>query len=245
MMRLGGEMTEEPIKLFAKRSERIPQREDADDVGEAALELLKKVPLVGDTTAYILSLFFNPFEQRRDDWFKELADDLDDLSHTVQGCTAENLVKDPAFVSATIQATRIAIGTHNKEKRKYLRNALLNIAKGTTSDEIMQQLFLNAIEAFTPAHVKALNLIWRGAGLKIRWDENKIPMQGRNYGAAIGLLAAELTGQPALTGAVLADLRARGFSNLAGPDQVFPQGGIITNLGVAFLKFVLSPEDLP
>lgn len=237
-------MAEEPIKLFAKRSERYPRRDDTEGAGETALEVLRSLP-GGSFPAYMLSLFFNPFEQRRDEWFKELADGLEDLETTVEGFRLENAVKNPAFISAVNQATRAAIGTHQLEKRRYLRNALLNIAKGTTSDEIKQQIFLNAIEAFTPAHVKALNLIWRGAGMKLHWDENSIPIGQRNYGAALGILAPEVKGQPSLMTAIFADLRNRGFSSLGTAETSFPQGGINTNLGIEFLNFVLSPEDLP
>jgi hypothetical protein len=238
-------MSEEPIKLFAKRSERLPQPDDAEKAGETALEVLKKLPIVGDSAAYIISLFFNPFQERRDEWFKELADGLEELEAKVAGFNVEDLPRNEAFVSATIQATRIATGTHQKEKREYLRNALLNIATGKTPDEIKQQIFLNAIESFSTAHVKALNVIWRGPALKIGWDENSIPIPRRNYGAAIGIVAPEIKGESSLIGAILADLRNRGFSNLNGPDLSFPQGGIVTNLGVEFLNFVLSPDDLP
>lgn len=78
----------------------------------------------------------------------------------------------------------------------------------------------------------------------IGWDQNSIGMRQRNYGAAIGVLAPELKGQADVIGAVIAELRNRGFSNLSGPDLSFPQGGQITGLGAAFMNFVLSPEDL-
>ena len=136
------------------------------------------------------------------------------------------------------------MSTDQREKSEYLRNALLNIATGKSTDEVKQQIFLNAIEAFAPAHVKALDVMWRGAGWKIPWDQNSIGMRQRNYGAAIGVLAPELKGQADVIGAVIAELRNRGLSNLSGPDLSFPQGGQITGLGAAFMNFVLSPEDL-
>jgi hypothetical protein len=235
-------MAEDTIKLFAKRSERFPQRDDSGQAGEFALEALKKVPLVGDVTAYITSLFFDPFEERRNEWFKELADAFEELESDVEGMKAGKLFESPAFVTAAIQATRIAVGTHQAEKRAYLRNALLSIAKGLTTDETKQHMFLNAVDAFTPAHVKALNLLWRGAVAGINWDLNSIPMGQRNYGAAIGILAPEVKGQPSFISAILADLRNRGFSMLGSADLSFPQGGVITNLGIEFLSFVMSPE---
>jgi len=69
-------MAEEPIKLFANRSELYPQRDDTEIARDIALEVVKKIPLVGNATAYIVSLFSDPFEHRRDEWFKELADAL-------------------------------------------------------------------------------------------------------------------------------------------------------------------------
>ena len=239
-------MAEDPIKLFATRGELYPQPTEADAAQAIARAGIAAIPIIGGPINQLLSLVLAPaVARRRDEWFKELADALEDMEKRVAGLKLEDLVGNEAFVSATIQATVIAIRTHQREKRKYLRNALLNIAKGVTPDEIKQQFFLNAIEAFSVAHITALNVIWRGGGLKIAWDENSIPILQRTYGAAIGISAPEVKGQMALIGAILADLRNRGFSNLAGPDLAFPQGGTITNLGIEFLNFVLSPADLP
>jgi len=239
-------MAEDPIKLFATRAERYPEPAEADTAQAIAKAGIAAIPVIGVPINQVLSLVLTPaVGRRRDEWLKELADALDEMEKEVAGFRIEKLADDEAFVSATIQATLIAIGTHQREKREYPRNALLNIAKGITSDEIKQQVFLNAIEAFTPTHIKALNVIWRGSGLNIGWDKNSIPMMQRTYGAAIEILAPEVKGQTSLIGAVLADLRNRGFSNLGGPDLAFPQGAIITNLGIEFLNFVLSPEDLP
>lgn len=239
-------MAEDPIKLFATRAERYPEPTETDTAQAIAKAGIAAIPVIGGPINQILSLVLTPaVGRRRDEWLKELADALDQTEKRVAGFRIEKLADNEAFISATIQATLIAIGTHQREKREYLRNALLNIAKGITSDEIKQQFFLNAIEAFAPTHVKALNVIWRGGGLNIGWDKNSIPMTQRTYGAAIGLLAPEVNGQTSLIGAVLADLRNRGFSNLGGQDLAFPQGGMITNLGIEFLNFVLSPEDLP
>lgn len=239
-------MAEDPIKLFATRAERYPEPTEADTAQAIARAGIAAIPVIGGPINQVLSLVLAPaVGRRRDEWLKELADALDQMEKHVAGFRVEKLADNEAFVSATIQATLIAIGTHQREKREYLRNGLLNIAKGITSDEIKQQVFLNAIEEFTPAHIKALNVIWRGGGLNIGWDKNSIPMMQRTYSSAIEILVPEVKGQTSLIGAVVADLRNRGFSNLGAPDLAFPQGGIITNLGIEFLKFVLSPENLP
>ena len=56
-------LAEALLKIFATRAERFPQPDDSDIASGAILELLKKVPVAGDATAYILSLFFNPFRR--------------------------------------------------------------------------------------------------------------------------------------------------------------------------------------
>jgi hypothetical protein len=234
-------MTEDPIKLLARRSQRFPQADDGDTLRAAIERGIEQVPVFGPATSFVMSRFWVPGATRRlEEWLKEFADDFD---RHCKSCSVENLVQDEAFISASIQAARIAVGTHRKEKREYLRNALLNIAIGKAPDEVKQQMFLNAIEAFTPAHVQALDLIWRAGGVTIPWDGNSIALRQRTYGTAVGLLVPEVAGQPSLIGAIFADLRNRGFSTLGGPDQSFPQGGLMTNLGVEFMTFVMSPGE--
>jgi hypothetical protein len=93
--------------------------------------------------------------------------------------------------------------------------------------------------------VRVLDLLWKGAGKKIVWDHLNVPLSQRTYGMAIQVVAPELKHDPGLIAAVLADLRNRGFSGFGNADLHFPQGPQITNLGIEFLGFVLSPEDLP
>jgi len=175
-----------------------------------------------------------------EEWLKEFADDFD--THC-EGCKVENIVQDEAFISASVQIARIVVSTHQREKLDYLRNALLNIAVGRGVGEVKQQVFLNAIEAFTPAHVKILNLIWRS--LNPGWDKHSVPLNLRTYSKAIELLVPELNGQPAVIEAVVADLRNRGLTLMSNADISFPQGGLMTNLTAEFLRFVLNPQDLP
>ncbi len=242
-------MSEEPIKLFSSMSERYPQPSDADAVHAAARGLISLIPLVGSPIDELLSLVLAPsVSRRRDDWLKELADVVEETKRRMDGFKIEDLAQNEAFVSATIQATRIAAGTHKEEKRKILRNALLNIALGTGPDEDTQQIFLNIVDAFTASHVRVLDVLWRGPGLiagKTLWDQNRVPINVRNYGTAIELLVPELKGQGTLAEYILTDLRSRGFTQLNSLTMNFPQGGTITNMGVQFMLFVLHPDERP
>ncbi len=229
-----------------ERSLDVPRKEPADYVIEVTRATISSIPKWWAAPAAELFglVIGSPLERRRDEFLEDLATVVRETASRVDNLEPEKLASNEAFVSATLHAARIAMNTHQREKRAYLRNALLNIALGKSTDELKQQVFLNAVEAFTPAHVKALELIWRGAGRRIPWDENSIGMGHRNYGSALGILVPEVRGQPSLLTAIFADLRSRGFSTLGGPEQNFPQGGVITNLGIEFLSFILSPEDL-
>jgi hypothetical protein len=72
--------------------------------------------------------------------YQEILDiGLDRLEAKVEGFKVENLQHDEEFVSAVIEASRLAISTHKQEKREALRNALLNIALHRSTDEDQQQ----------------------------------------------------------------------------------------------------------
>jgi hypothetical protein len=195
-------MVEDPSKLFATMSERYPQPGEADAVHAATRGLVSLIPGAGGAIDELLSLVLAPsVSRRRDEWLKELADVVEEMKARIDDFKIEDLAQNEAFVSATIHATRIAAGTHKEEKRKILRNALLNIALGTGPDEDTQQIFLNVVDAFTASHVRVLDVLWRGAGLmagKPLWDQNSVPINARNYASAIEILVPELKGQGAL-----------------------------------------------
>jgi hypothetical protein len=241
-------MPEEPVKLFSTMSERYPQPDSADTVHAAARGLISLIPGAGGPIDELLALVLAPsVSRRRDDWFRELADLVEEIKKRIDGFKVEYLAENEEFVSATIQATRIAAGTHKEEKRRILRNALLNIALGTGPDEDTQEIFLNIVDAFTASHVRVLDVLWRGAGriTGTLWEQSRVPMNARNYGSAIEVLVPELKGQGALAEYILIDLRNRGFTQLNSLSNSFPQGGTISNIGVQFMRFVLHPDERP
>lgn len=227
-------MLEEPI---ASRAEQYP-KSDRDDVAQGVVRAaLDAIPFVGGPITELLTLVLSPaVQRRRDEWFKDLADAVEQLEKTVEGFRIENLAKNESFVSATIQATRIALATHHQEKRGMLRNALLNIALGKAApNEDLQQVYLTAIEAFTPSHVKVLNFLWKGS--------RSLQAPITNYGQAIESALPELRGQSNFLQYIMNDLRNRGFSNLSGPSAAHPQNPAITNLGIQFLTFIAAPQE--
>jgi hypothetical protein len=240
-------MAEEPIKLFARRSERYPQPNEIDAARSALERIAEQIPVLGLTTTHVIAQFLIPgVEQRREAWFKELADDLDDLKDSAAGFRIESLAENESFVSATIQATRIALSAHQREKREMLRNGLLRIALGNGPGDDLEQTFLRAIEEFTPSHVKILYTLWAGVrdlSNKGLWDNYSKRFDIPSYGAAVRLLFPEIQ-DTGLMEYMMRDLSRRGFSNVSDPGATFPMGSIVTNMGIGFLNFVIAPEKL-
>ncbi|HYK36171.1 hypothetical protein [Alloacidobacterium sp.] len=237
-------MAEDTTKLFATRSERYPQPSDTDKARDALEKIVQQIPVLGPATVHVIAQFLVPgVERRREEWFKELADDFDCLKEKVNGFI-ENLAQNEAFVTATIQATRIAIGTHQADKRRLLRNALLNIATSTAFSEDMQHIYLQWIEEFTSSHVKILHFLWTAVSRLAAANGGTLP-RGRSFQDVLDESEPDFRNKGELTGQILNDLKSRGL--VTGPQSMnfpFPQQ-VVTNQGGNFLQFVLRPEDIP
>jgi hypothetical protein len=98
-------MAEDPITVFSSRSERYPEPDETDAIQGGARAALSAIPVIGGTVTEILSMVLAPaVSRRRDEWFKELADGLDELEKKVDGFEVEKLAGNEQFVSAVIQA---------------------------------------------------------------------------------------------------------------------------------------------
>ncbi|HEV2499884.1 MAG TPA: hypothetical protein VGY31_09930 [Terriglobia bacterium] len=238
-------MAEKPITLFDSLSERYPERDDTDSMHRGMRAVIAAAPFGGSVNELLSAVLTPPLVRRRDEWFKELAGRLEKLEGKVDGFKIEKLADNEQFVSATVQATRIALATHQQEKRKMLQNALLKIAVGDGPGDEMQQVYLNAVETFLPSHIKVLRALWSGTQELINKHHVKPTELGNllNYGNLIRRLVPELEGHDGLVQCIITDLRSRGFSTLSGPEAGFPGGSVVTNVGINFLRFLMEPEE--
>ena len=99
-------------------------REVVERIGEAALG---SVPVVGAALAvtFVTALGWR-LEQRREKWFTQLAEGVEELRERVEGLDLETLADNDLFVDAVVTATRTVEHTHQEEKIAALRNAVLN-----------------------------------------------------------------------------------------------------------------------
>lgn len=252
-------MAQEPIKLFAKRSERYPEPEEVDLIHGGARALLSTLPVLGGPLTEVLSILLAPaVSRRRDEWIKELADALDELQQKLEGFRTEDLVQDEAFVSAMIRASRAAIGTHRQDKRRHLRNGLMNIAAGRAADEEWHDILMQLVEDLTPIHIRLL-----------RYFDNPYQFVSREYAAQVnsefqahGIARApspisemekslpDLGDNRSLYEPVLHDLHARRllhspleiYDDALLPDEHGPFQRRTTPLGSRLIAFISEPD---
>lgn len=178
-------------------------------------------------------------------WGQETAEALEELSAKVDGLTPEKLQSNPAFITAVAHASQAVGRTHQEEKRRWLRNAVLNVAAERAPDDDLQLMFFNAVDEFTPWHVKVLDLFRDPTAKGVSPDT-------WSAGSRVHVVDAhfpELRQRRDLVSAIVHDLHARGFlavDNLA--TMVSGRGmveKITTPMGDEFLDFVVSDACPP
>jgi hypothetical protein len=114
------------------------------------------IPLVGGAVVELVGLVTPPLERRRQRWMQEIADAITQIAQTTPH-TFRGLEEDDAFLSAFAQALPAAIRTHQEEKLRALRNAVVNTAIGTGGlSHDLPTTFIRFVDEMTPAHLRLL-----------------------------------------------------------------------------------------
>ncbi len=192
----------------------LPRPTGWDHAHLALKAALSAVPVFGSPAAELFAAIITPpLARRRDEWLQSLAEGLAVLQERVKGFKVESLAHNEVFVSAALQASRVALQTHQEEKLKALRNALLNIAIGRAPDEDQQAMFLSYLETLTSWHIRMLKFF--DAPLRLAAERGI-----RTDYSFVGALAhpleeayPELRGRRDFYDQITRDLRARGFLN--------------------------------
>jgi hypothetical protein len=191
------------------------------------------------------TLLASPINARRDEWFEDIATELHDLIAKVEGLSMEKLCEDPSFITTILAASRIAIGTHQKEKREALRNAVLNAALGHEPDEDFRVIFLSWVERFTPWHLKLLKLFANPTSLAKQTGFAPSGSLGSMEQLIEGVYA-DLRGQKDFYYLLCKDLESVGLMQ-GGLGVTMTSSGMfqrrITPIGDRFLEFIIEPSQ--
>lgn len=120
-------------------------------VGKAALQA---IPLGGSALELIGLAIGPPLERRRNEWMGEVADGLRGAEVAI-----EQLAQRVDLLDTFIEASRAALGTASSEKRRALRNAVVNTAIGLEPGEALRRMLLQLVERLTPLHLQTLRVL--------------------------------------------------------------------------------------
>lgn len=111
-------------------------------------------------TAVFGSILSPTLNARREKWFSELQKGFDELKNKVKGFDPEKSLQNDEVVTVVLQATQIAMRTHNEEKLQILRNAVLNTALKIDIIEDEKSMFFNIVDDLTPIDIAVLRTFY-------------------------------------------------------------------------------------
>lgn len=204
------------------------------DIAHAVVKAgIGSVPVVGSAAAEFFQMLITPpLEKRREEWMQAVSEKLMVLEE--KGVAVEALQENEQFISTLMQATQIAMRTHQREKIDALRNAVLNAAKPQPPGEALQQIFLNLIDSMTEWHLRMLKLF-----------HNPPPVHGLSMGGLSSVLEhhyPDLRGKRDFYDQVWKDLYLRGLVSTEHMHTTMSEMGLrqqrTTTMGAQFLAFV-------
>lgn len=208
------------------------------------------IPGVGGLLSAAAVLFAKglraPLERRERAYVESIAVGVEALRGQV--ANIEERVSSDAFLTAFLHAGHISMRTHQPDKRKALRNAVLNVAAGAAPDDDLQIVFLSFIDQFTPWHLRLLTYL----DAPVAWmEQHGVPIPPNPHLDGITLVDyafPELNVRRSSTIAFLDQLATQGLLRGDWNKQATYRGspgtpGVsrISDLGKQFLAFIASP----
>jgi hypothetical protein len=230
-----------------KREKPRPSKEDV--IYALTKSGVSQIPIVGASAAEILALVVAPpLQKRRDEWIESIGEGLKKLEETVEGFKIEELANNEKFITTVAHASQAAIRTHQKEKLKALRNAVLNAALPNSPEEDLQLMFLSFVDSLTPSHLIILSFFENPK----EWGEKHGITYPTHYlagspSAALEHAFPEFRGKRELYDVFIKDLFSRSLMRTESIHTTTTATGmfapLITDLGKQFLKFITSPIE--
>jgi hypothetical protein len=148
------------------------------------------VPVSVPVSDFLAALLDPPVSKRKDDWVRLIAERLVALEGKAGGLNLEDLQRNERFVSAVLQATNIAMRTHQREKLEALANAVMRTAAPSPAEnaassgaptahgssdaasakleDAISHMFMHLVDRVTPSHMSLLSYFdhsfkWREA----------------------------------------------------------------------------------
>ncbi len=158
------------------------------------------------------------------------------LEQKGEGQSPEKLAANEAFITTLLHAIQATTRSHEKEKLRALRNAVLNSALSTAPGEDMQLIFINLLDSMTASHIRMLMLLNNPESFlkDIIWDDDAFhvkkyireafPEMDQNFSMII-----------------VQQLIERGLIEVEFDTRYYKSNNFTTDLGNELLQFIKSP----
>jgi hypothetical protein len=172
------------------------------------------------------------------------------LQTRVEGIETGSLLENQEFVSTLFQASAVAVREHRREKLEALKNAVLNTAVTTNSDEDEHALFLSWVEDLTPWHLRLLKFFDDKEGTA--GQRGKLPFPGWTAGGVSTVLEhvyPELVGRRSMYDLIATDLHGRSLIKIDSLHSTGTREGYMlarqtSDIGQRFIAFISEPPQL-
>lgn len=119
---------------------------------------IASIPTLGNFLSEAFSLLVTqPAEKRKENILIMIDQRLQQLEEN--SFDMESLANNELFLSSVLQATQIAMRTHQQDKIAALLNIVTNVATDTSIDDSIVQMYLNIIDTFNEWHLRVLLLL--------------------------------------------------------------------------------------
>ncbi|HML21278.1 MAG TPA: hypothetical protein PKD09_06505 [Aggregatilinea sp.] len=230
----------------------VPEQ-SVGDAGHMALKAVTSmIPVLGGPAAEVFAFIIAPpLEKRQAEWMKSVADGLRTLEEKVDSFKIEELPNNESFVTTLLHATRIALMAHREEKRRALRNAVLNAALPNAPDDIQQKIFIEWLDRLTEWHIKILALFASGQDIPelrlVNPGWRTLASQQDRLMPLVESTYPEMQGRMSMVFQMVHDLHQWGLlTNIVPTPRVLPPTDnrpFLSREAKAFLDFIKSPLD--
>ena len=198
------------------------------------------VPVVGGSVNELMDLVIAPsLERRRDTWFRKLRELVAELQARPD-FDLQNLTADDVFVTAVVEASRIAAGAHIDAKLDLLQNCLSTLAVTPDRDDFLAMQFIRYVDELEVEHFLVLEYLRNPSAW---YDAKRIERPTLMSGSRSTILQrAGLPIEGAALDIAIRDLSDRGLIRAEMLNGQVSGGGlwsdIASPLGTSLLRFV-------
>lgn len=218
-----------------------PKQSSSDLAYHAVAAGVSAVPFVGGSAAELVQYWLAPpLTKRQQTWYEQVAEAIRSLqSQSVPTDSDE-------FVTAVVQASRIAMGTHLDAKLIMLKAAIVHAALPHHPSDIITMRFLRFVEELDPEHFALLAYLRDPTG---HFERNGIAKPSI-YSGGTGSVFKEAQIPIQHLEIVLRDLGERALADAGTWNTMMTESGAwaprTTSLGNQLLDFVtyIEPPDV-